>query len=202
VYVVDSGILTSHTQFEGRASSGYNFIDNNADANDCQGHGTHCAGTIGGKDYGVCKHCRLISVKVFGCSGSGTMSALLSGINWVISHAQSTGIPSVMSMSLGSDFYSVLNDAVTAAVNAGIVAVAAAGNSNANACNYSPASTPSAITVGAVSSSTAKSSYSNFGSCVDIFAPGDSITSAYIGSSTAAQQFLLEPQWLLLMSLE
>jgi serine protease len=190
VYVLDTGILTSHTQFEGRAVPGYNFVDNNANSNDCNGHGTHCAGTIAGKDYGVCKHCRLIAVKVLACGGSGTLSSLISGINWAISHAQSTGIPSVISMSLGTQgVVSALNAAVTSAVNAGIVTVVAAGNDNADACNYSPASTPSAITVGAVSSSTGKSSYSNFGSCVDIFAPGDNIPSAWIGSNTAVMLF-------------
>jgi serine protease len=187
VYVLDSGILTSHNQFEGRAIPGYNFVYNNANSSDCDGHGTHVAGTIGGKDYGVCKHCRLIAVKVLGCDGSGSSSGVISGINWVISHAQSTGVPLVMSMSIEGGFFATLNDYVTSAVNAGIVAVVAAGNSNANACSYSPASTFSAITVGAVSSSTVKSTYSNFGSCVDIFAPGDNIPSAWIGSNTAVR---------------
>jgi subtilisin family serine protease len=185
VYVLDTGILTSHAQFEGRAFAGYNFVNNNTDSKDCHGHGTHCTGTIGGKDYGVCKHCRLIAVTVLGCKGSGTLSDLISGINWVISHANSTGVPSVISMSLGSKYSDTVNSAVANAVNAGIVTVVAAGNSNANACNYSPASTPSAITVGAVSKSMAMSWYSNFGSCVDIFAPGDDIPSAWITSDTA-----------------
>jgi subtilisin family serine protease/fructose-specific component phosphotransferase system IIB-like protein len=185
VYVLDTGILTSHSQFEGRAFAGYNFVDNNADSTDCDGHGTHCAGTIGAKDYGVCKFCRLIAVKVLDCSGSGSYSGVIAGINWAINHAQSTGNPSVISMSLGGGYSASLNNAVANAVNSGIVTVVSAGNANQNACKYSPASTPSAITVGAISKSSSRSLYSNFGSCLDIFAPGDDIISTWIDSNTA-----------------
>jgi subtilisin family serine protease len=185
VYVLDTGIFTNHTQFEGRAISGYNFVDNTNDASDCNGHGTHCAGTVGGKDYGVCKFCKLIAVKVLGCSGSGTWSGVVAGINWAMKHANSTGIPSVISMSLGGGYSAIVNDAVSAAVRAGIVTVVAAGNDNRDACYYSPASTPSAITVGSTTSTGARSYFSNYGSCVDIFAPGSSITSAWIGSNSA-----------------
>ncbi len=185
VYVLDTGIYTGHSQFEGRAVSGYNFVDNTADASDCNGHGTHVAGTVGAKDYGVCKHCKLIAVKVLGCSGNGTLSGVISGINWAIAHASSTGVPSVFSLSLGGAFSSFLNNAVESAIASGFVTVVAAGNSNMNACSFSPASAPSAITVGAISQAGSKSSYSNFGSCVDIFAPGDNIPSTWIGSSAA-----------------
>jgi hypothetical protein len=185
VYVLDTGILTTHTQFEGRAFPGYNFVNNNADSNDCNGHGTHCAGTVGSKDYGVCKHCRLIAVKVLDCGGSGTWSSVINGINWVINQAQSTGIPSVISMSLGGAYMAIVNDAVANAVSAGIVTVVAAGNENSDACGRSPASTPSAITVGAISKTNTRSSYSNFGRCLDIYAPGDDIVSTWIGSNTA-----------------
>jgi hypothetical protein len=185
VYVIDTGVNIAHEQFNGRAFAGYNFVDNNADSNDCNGHGTHCAGTIGARDYGVCKHCRIIAVKVMDCAGSGSSTSVISGINWVIEHARTTGIPAVISMSLGSGFFDPVNIAIQDAVNSGIVAVVAAGNDNSDACNYSPASAPSAITVGAISKTGAKSTYSNFGRCVDIFAPGDVITSTWIGSTTA-----------------
>jgi subtilisin family serine protease len=185
VYILDTGIYTQHVQFQGRAISGYNFVNNNGDTSDCHGHGTHCAGTVGSLDYGVCKHCRLIAVKVLGCDGFGSTSGIVSAINWVVNRAASTKVPSVISMSLGGSYTKQLNSAVEAAVQAGVVTVVAAGNDNDNACQYSPASAPSAITVGAVSQTNAKSSYSNFGSCVDIFAPGNDIRSTWVGSTTA-----------------
>jgi hypothetical protein len=160
-------------------------VNNNANSNDCNGHGTHCAGTVGSKDYGVCKHCRLIAVKVLDCGGSGSWSSVINGINWVINQTQSTGIPSVVSMSLGGGYSAIVNNAVANAVSAGIVTVVAAGNENSDACGRSPASTPSAITVGAISKTNTRSSYSNFGSCLDIYAPGDDIVSTWIGSNTA-----------------
>jgi subtilisin family serine protease len=185
VYIIDTGIYTAHSQFQGRAISGYNFVDWNNDSSDCNGHGTHCAGTIGSKDYGVCKHCKLIAVKVLGCDGVGSYSSVISGINWAMNHANSTQIPSVISMSLGGGYSAALNEAVAAAVNSGIVTVVAAGNSNDNACNYSPTSASSDITVGAITKLGAKASYSNYGTCLDIFAPGSEITSTWIGSVTA-----------------
>jgi subtilisin family serine protease len=184
VYIVDTGIRLTHSEFENRASYGYNSIDRNNNAEDCEGHGTHCAGTVGGKTYGVCKQCKLIGVKVLDCSGRGTVSGLIAGINWVISDVKKTKIPSVMSLSLGTGFSQSLNDMISSAVNAGIVSVVAAGNEGESACLYSPASAPSAITVGATSISGLKSEFSNHGSCVDIFAPGQDITSAWIGSDS------------------
>jgi serine protease len=187
VYVIDSGILTSHVQFGGRAIHGYNFVNSNSDSTDCNGHGTHCAGTIGGLDYGVCKHCKLIGVKVFGCTGGSPWSTVLAGIDWATNQAVASGIPSVISMSLGGSLIQTINTAVENAVSAGVVVVVAAGNSNSDACQFSPASAPSAITVGATTILGQRASYSNYGPCIDIFAPGSDIASASISSNTAAR---------------
>lgn len=185
VYVIDTGVLTTHSQFGGRATWGANFADSsNTDGN---GHGTHCAGTVAGSTYGVAKKANIIAVKVLRADGSGTNSGVISGIQWASNTARSKGksSKSVASMSLGGGKSSAVNSAVAAAVNTGMTFVVAAGNDNANAANYSPASEPSAITVGATTSSNARSSFSNYGSSVDIFAPGSSILSAWIGSNTA-----------------
>jgi hypothetical protein len=180
-HVLDTGILSSHTQFGGRVVPGYNWVDA-SDTEDCSGHGAHCAGTIGGKDYGICKHCKLIAVKVLlGCDLEGTWTTVIAGLDWAITHAMSSGIPSVISLSFDGAFNSFVNDMISTAVDLGIVVVVSAGNGYDDASFYSPASSPAAITFGAVSLSGAKSSYSNFGKGVDIFAPGDNITSAFIG---------------------
>ncbi len=183
VYVIDTGIRISHTQFGGRASYGYDFVDNDSTASDCNGHGTHVAGTIGGSTYGVAKAVKLVAVRVLNCSGSGTISGVIAGINWVTSK-HTTG-KAVANMSLGGSASSSLDTAVNNSINDGIVYAVAAGNSNANACNYSPARVPNAITVGATTSTDARASYSNIGSCLDLFAPGSSITSAWYTSDTA-----------------
>jgi len=182
-YIIDTGIRISHTQFGGRASYGYDFVDNDSTASDCNGHGTHVAGTVGGSTYGVAKAVRLVAVRVLNCSGSGTISGVIAGINWVTSK-HTTG-KAVANMSLGGGASSSLDTAVNNSINDGIVYAIAAGNSNANACNYSPARVPNAITVGATTSSDARASYSNIGSCLDLFAPGSSITSAWYTSDTA-----------------
>ncbi|MFN8441766.1 MAG: S8 family peptidase [Caldilineaceae bacterium] len=185
-YVIDTGIHTSHSQFGGRASYGYDAVDGSLPADDCNGHGTHVAGTIGGSTYGVAKGVRLFAVRVLDCSGSGSNSGVIAGINWVRSQKQANpSVPMVANMSLGGSYSSALNTAVTNAINAGVTFVVAAGNSNANACNYSPASASGTITVGATTSTDTRASYSNYGSCVDIFAPGSSITSAWYTSNTA-----------------
>jgi serine protease len=181
-YVVDTGVLTSHNEFGGRASSGYDFIDNDNDATDCNGHGTHVAGTIGGASYGVAKNVNIVGVRVLNCSGSGSNSGVISGINWVKNNASG---PSVANMSLGGGASQATDDAVNAAVAAGISFVVAAGNDNANACNYSPARAADAITVGSTTNSDARSSFSNYGTCLDIYAPGSSITSAWYTSNSA-----------------
>jgi subtilisin family serine protease len=180
-YIIDTGINATSADFTGRIGTGVDEVDGGA-PDDCNGHGTHVAGTVGGTKYGVAKNVRIVSVRVLNCQGSGTNSGVIAGIDWV---AQNRTLPAVANMSLGGGFSQTLNDAVTAAIGKGVVFAIAAGNSTRDACNYSPASTPNAITVGATTSSDALASYSNFGPCVDINAPGSSITSDWIGSSTA-----------------
>jgi subtilisin family serine protease len=182
-YIIDTGILTSHSQFGGRASLGPTFAGGGS-ATDCNGHGTHVAGTVGGSTYGVAKSVRLVAVKVLSCSGSGSVSGVVSGINWV---TQNAARPAVANMSLGGGASSSIDNAVTNSINSRITYAVAAGNSSANACNSSPARTPAALTVGSSTSGDARSSFSNFGSCVDIFAPGSSITSAWIGGNSATR---------------
>ncbi|KAL1867928.1 hypothetical protein Daus18300_006203 [Diaporthe australafricana] len=182
-YVIDTGILTTHTQFGGRASFLANYADSsNTDGN---GHGTHVAGTIGGTTYGVAKSVTLYAVKVLDSSGSGTTSGVISGINFVASDAPSRSCSSVANMSLGGSKSTALNSAAAALVNAGVFLAVAAGNDGANAANYSPASEATACTVGATTSADALASYSNYGAVVDILAPGSSIVSSYIGSTSA-----------------
>ncbi|MEU7170836.1 S8 family peptidase [Micromonospora tulbaghiae] len=179
-YIIDTGIRTTHSDFGGRATWGTNTVDTNN--TDCNGHGTHVAGTVGGTKYGVAKSVRLVAVKVLNCSGSGTTAGVISGVNWVTSNAVK---PAVANMSLGGGASTTLDNAVANSINSGITYALAAGNSSANACNSSPARVASAITVGATTSTDARASYSNYGSCVDIFAPGSSITSTWRTSDTA-----------------
>ncbi len=181
-YVVDTGVLNGHNEFGGRSSSGYDFIDNDSDTTDCNGHGTHVAGTIGGSTYGVAKNVNIVGVRVLNCSGSGSNSGVIAGINWVKNNASG---PSVANMSLGGGASQATDDAVNAAVAAGISFVVAAGNDNSNACNYSPARAADAVTVGSTTSSDARSSFSNYGTCLDIYAPGSSIKSAWYTSNSA-----------------
>lgn len=185
-YIIDTGIRITHGQFGGRASYGYDAVDGALPADDCNGHGTHVAGTVGGSTYGVAKGVRLIAVRVLDCNGSGSNSGVIGGINWVKKQKQlNPGIPAVANMSLGGSASSTLDSAVTSAIQAGVIFAVAAGNSNANACNYSPARVATAITVGATTSTDARASYSNYGTCLDLFAPGSSITSAWYSSNTA-----------------
>ncbi|KAH7403226.1 peptidase S8/S53 domain-containing protein [Cadophora sp. MPI-SDFR-AT-0126] len=180
VFVVDTGILISHSQFGGRATWGANFVDSsNTDGN---GHGTHCAGTIAGSTYGVAKAARLVAVKVLDASGGGTTSGVISGIQWVGTNAPAN---SVLSMSLGGGLSSSLNTAVRNTIARGVTVVVAAGNENQNAANVSPASEPLAITVGAIDINDNRASFSNYGSVVDIFAPGVNVLSSWIGSNSA-----------------
>lgn len=181
VYVIDSGIRISHSDFEGRASNAFSAIGQN-DFTDCAGHGTHVAGTIGSKTYGVAKKARLYAVRVLDCSNSGSASGLISGIDWVRGNAQR---PAVASMSIGGGVYTALDQAIANLVTSGVTAVVAGGNDNSNSCNFSPARSPSAITVGATTQNDQKASFSNWGTCLDIFAPGESITSLGIKSDTA-----------------
>jgi subtilisin family serine protease len=181
VYVIDTGIRTSHGDFGGRAS----FDFNSADANntDCNGHGTHVAGTIGGNAYGVAKGVRLHGVKVLNCAGSGTTAGVIAGVDWVTANAVR---PAVANMSLGGGVQTALDAAVRNSIASGISYAIAAGNSAADACNYSPARVAEAITVGATTRSDGVASFSNYGRCLDIFAPGQDITSAWHTSNTAA----------------
>ena len=186
-YIIDTGIRFTHQTFGGRAVSGRDTVDNDNDATDCQGHGTHVAGTVGGSQYGVAKSVQLVGVRVLNCQGSGTTAQVVAGIDWVTANAVR---PAVANMSLGGGADSAIDTAVNNSINAGITYAVAAGNGNAlgirqNACNYSPARVPAAITVGATQSNDAAASFSNYGTCVDILAPGVNITSAWIGSDTA-----------------
>ncbi len=180
-YIIDTGILFTHTDFGGRATSGYDAIDGGT-ADDCNGHGTHVSGTVGGTSYGVAKGVSLVGVRVLDCSGSGTTAQVVAGIDWVTGHAIK---PAVANMSLGGGADSTLDAAVSNSIAAGITYAIAAGNDNANACNDSPARVAAAITVGATTSTDARASYSNYGTCLDIFAPGSSIKSDWYTSTTA-----------------
>ena len=183
-YVVDTGINSTHTDFTGRIKSGFTAISDGNGTEDCNGHGTHVSGIMAGTKYGVAKSASIVPVRVLDCAGSGTVAGLISGLNWAITN-HTAGVPAVANLSVGAAVSASLNSAVASAVADGITVVVAAGNDNANACNYSPASAPSAITVGATASNDTRSSFSNYGNCLDIFAPGTSISSAYKGSATA-----------------
>ncbi len=181
-YIIDTGILAGHSEFTGRMAPGYTAITDGRGTTDCNGHGTHVAGTVGGTTYGVAKGTTLVPVRVLGCNGSGSNSGVIAGLEWV---AAQTNRPAVANMSLGGGASTAIDDAVANAVSKGITVVVAAGNDNLNACNYSPARATSAITVGSTTNADARSSFSNVGTCVDVFAPGSSITSAWYTSSTA-----------------
>ena len=186
VYIIDTGILTTHQEFAGRATGGYTAIADGNGTDDCNGHGTHVAGTVGGGTTGVARNVSLIAVRVLDCGGSGSWSGVIAGVDWVTSQKQGNpGVPMAANMSLGGGVSSAVNDAVARAVTAGVTMAVAAGNSSADACSASPASTPSALTVGATESNDARASYSNYGTCLDIFAPGTGITSAWNTSPTA-----------------
>ncbi|HXT68881.1 MAG TPA: S8 family peptidase [Vicinamibacterales bacterium] len=182
VYIIDTGIRTTHTQFGGRASKVFDSIGDGQNGNDCNGHGTHVSGTVGGSTYGVAKAVRLFAVRVLSCSGSGSNSGVIAGVDWVTANHVS---PAVANMSLGGGVSTALDTAVRNSIASGVTYAIAAGNSNINAANASPARVSEAITVGASTSSDARASFSNFGSVVDIFAPGVGILSAWRTSDTA-----------------
>lgn len=182
LYVIDTGVLASHNEFGARVVQGRNTIENVANPNDttdCNGHGTHVAGTSAGQTFGVAPDATIIPVKVLDCYGSGTLAGVVAGLDWMVSHHQA-GVPAVANMSLGGSTSVALNQAVARAVADGITVVVAAGNSALDACTASPASEPLAVTVGATDRYDSRASYSNYGTCVDIFAPGSSILSAGI----------------------
>jgi subtilisin family serine protease len=186
-YVIDTGIRLTHDEFGGRAVSGFDAVDGGP-ADDCNGHGTHVAGTIGGSTYGVAKSVQLVAVRVLNCSGSGTWAGVIAGIDWVT--GQHTSGPAVANMSLGGGASTAVDTAVSNSIADGVTYAVAAGNGNVagraqDACKSSPARTPGALTIGAADKTDKKASWSNYGNCVDWFAPGVSITSAWIGSDSA-----------------
>ncbi|MGB0514198.1 MAG: S8 family peptidase, partial [Wenzhouxiangellaceae bacterium] len=185
-YIIDTGIRASHNEFDGastnRVISGFTSINDGNGTNDCNGHGTHVAGTVGGTVYGVAKGVTLVPVRVLGCNGSGTNAGVVAGMDWVAANAV---LPAVANMSLGGGASTTTDNAVANMRNAGVTVVVAAGNENQNACNVSPARAAAAYTVGSTTSSDSRSSFSNFGTCVDIFAPGSSITAAWSTSNSA-----------------
>jgi subtilisin family serine protease len=181
-YIIDTGILTSHNEFGGRATWGTTTVG--GQSTDCNGHGTHVAGTVGGSTYGVAKGVSLVAVKVLNCAGSGSTTSVVGGVDWVMKNHTAKA---VANMSLGGGVSKPIDDAVKAAISSGVTFAVAAGNSGASACNYSPARVPEAITVGATTQTDARATYSNFGTCLDIFAPGSAITSAWKNSNSATK---------------
>ena len=181
-YIIDTGIRFSHSEFGGRAVTGFDAVDGGP-ADDCHGHGTHVAGTVGGSTYGVAKGVAIVGVRVLNCSGSGSTAGVIAGIDFVTAN-HSAGAPAVANMSLGGGVSSALDNAVANSIADGVTYAIAAGNSNRDACQFSPARVAAAITVGATTSSDSRASYSNYGKCLDIFAPGSAITSAWSNGGT------------------
>lgn len=182
IYIMDTGIRLSHTEFGGRAQFGANTVGGTND--DCNGHGTHVAGIAGGQTFGVAKGATLVSVKVLNCNGAGDTATILNGLNWILTN-HNPSRPSIASLSLGGEASQTVDIAVGNLITAGITVVVAAGNEDEDACNFSPARVSNAITVGATTASDKRASYSNYGTCLDVFAPGSSIVSAWITSNTA-----------------
>jgi len=181
-YVLDTGVLGSHSQFTGRMGNGYTSIADGRGTTDCHGHGTHVAGTLGGTTYGVAKGVTVHPVRVLGCNGTGTWSQIIAGMDWVrANHVK----PAVANMSLGGFGDTSADTAANNLIAAGVTLVVSAGNDNGNACNASPARVPGAITVGAIREDDGRSFFSNYGSCLDMFAPGSSVLSAWHTSTTA-----------------
>jgi subtilisin family serine protease len=183
-YIIDTGIRADHTEFGGRVVGGVTAINDGRGSSDCNGHGTHVAGTVGGKTYGMAKSVKLFAVRVLDCQGSGSNSGVIAGVDWVTyNHSK----PAVANMSLGGGASQALDDAVSNSIQAGVTYVVAAGNENQNACNTSPARVSAALTVGASTKSDARASFSNYGSCLDLFAPGQDITSAWYTGGSATR---------------
>ena len=183
VYVLDTGVRSTHAEIAGRVQPGFTLIEDGSGTEDCNGHGTHVAGTIAGTTYGVAKAATIVPVRVLDCLGSGSLSAVIAGLDWVLT--SNKGAPAVVNMSLGGGGSFTVDTAVQRVINSGVPVVVAAGNSSADACASSPARVAGAITVGAIASDDSRATYSNFGSCLDLFAPGSGVTSAGIDSDTA-----------------
>ncbi len=180
-YVIDTGINSSHREYADRVSAGYDAVGDGNGTEDCNGHGSHVAGTIGGTTYGVAKDVTLVPVRVLDCEGSGTTAGVVDGMDWVAGQ----GGPAVANMSLGGGPDAAIDSAIDAMTAAGVTVAVAAGNETADACDSSPARAASAITVAASNSSDEAAYFSNYGSCVDLYAPGEDITSAWMGGSSA-----------------
>ena len=178
-YIIDTGIRASHHEFGGRVRPGIDAVDNDNDPSDCMGHGTHVAGTVGGRTYGLAKNVTLWAVRVLNCKGSGTDAQVIAGVDWVTAHAVK---PAVANMSLGGEATPALDEAVQRSIASGVTYAIAAGNSRTDACTQSPARVPEALTVGATYLDDSRASFSNIGTCLDLFAPGVNITSAWIGN--------------------
>jgi len=184
VYVIDSGVRATHVEFAGRVAPGYTAINDGNGTSDCNGHGTHVAGTVAGTTYGAAKAVTVVPVRVLDCTGSGTMSGVIAGVDWVTSQ-HTAGAPAVANMSLGGGANSSLDTAMRNSITDGVTYTVAAGNENVDACTSSPARVAEALTIAASTSTDARASYSNWGSCIDLFAPGSSISSAYHSTDTA-----------------
>jgi hypothetical protein len=182
VYVLDTGIRVTHAEFGGRASIAFDAIADGQNGSDCHGHGTHVAGIIGGARYGVAKAVALHSVRVLACDGNGTVSGVVAGVDWVTAHHVK---PAVVNMSIGGGTSAAMDEAIERSVSTGVTYAVAAGNDTGDACLGSPARAPSALTVGASDDTDARAYFSNYGSCVDLFAPGVDVRSAYYTSNTA-----------------
>jgi subtilisin family serine protease len=180
-YIIDTGVEITHPEFGGRATSGFDAVDNDNDATDCNGHGTHVSGTIGGSTYGLAKEVQIVAVRVLDCGGSGTTEGVVAGIDWVTQNAVK---PAVANMSLGGGADAALDAAVQSSIASGVTYGIASGNSSADACGFSPARVPEAITVNASDINDAQASFSNFGTCTDIYAPGVDITSSWLNGGT------------------
>jgi len=179
-YIIDTGMSVGHPDFGGRATHGFDAIDGGT-ADDCHGHGTHVGGTVGGTAHGIAKQVKLVAVRVLNCSGSGTTAQVVAGIDWVTNNAVK---PATANMSLGGGVDAALDSAVSRSIASGVTYAIASGNSNTNACNFSPARVPEAITVNSSTNTDARSSFSNYGTCTDIFAPGSNITSTWLNNGT------------------
>ncbi|MEV7562191.1 S8 family peptidase [Streptomyces sp. NPDC089795] len=182
-YILDTGIDYAHEEFGGRARSGFDSVGDGRDGADCLGHGTHVAGTVGGRTYGVAKRVSLVSVRVLGCDGTGTWSAVVAGLDWVADHAEQ---PAVLNVSLGGEVSDTVNRAATEVADRGVLPVVAAGNAAKDACTVSPASADRVFTVGASDDNDERTSFSNFGSCVSLYAPGQGVVSALLGGGGVA----------------
>ncbi|HEY6208338.1 MAG TPA: S8 family peptidase, partial [Gemmatimonadales bacterium] len=168
IYIIDTGILTAHSDFSGRASVAVDIVGDGQNGQDCNGHGTHVAGIAGGTSYGVAKAAKLYAVRVLDCTGYGAYSDIIAGVDWVTQNRQ---LPAVANMSLGGGWSKAVNDAVSSSIKAGVTYAVAAGNGHTDACSMSPASTPDALTVAASDQTDHNATFTNLGSCVDLFAP-------------------------------